>query len=79
MNKKIISIITAAVMTAGMSVSVSAEYSYDQLILEVKNRVDIPSEYTEFKNTGQYEEEDGTKTYMFTWTNENEDRYNEIY
>lgn len=79
MNKKIISIITAAVMTAGMSVSVSAEYSYDQLILEVKNRVDIPEEYTEFKNTGQYEDEDGTKTYMFTWTNENEERYNEIY
>ena len=79
MNKKIIAIITAAVMTAGMSVSVSAEYSYDQLILEVKNRVDIPEEYTEFKNTGQYEDEDGTKTYMFTWTNENEDRYNEIY
>lgn len=79
MNKKIISIITAAVMTAGMSLSVSAESSYDQLILDVKNRVGIPEEYNQFKSNGQYQGEDGKTSYMFIWTNEAEEEYNEIY
>lgn len=73
-SKRIIGMITAAVTFASVvPVSFAAETDYEGLVLEVKNRVGIPEEYTEFESSGRYENE-GETVYYFTWYTDDEDR-----
>lgn len=74
MTKKIFSILTAAaVVSSAVPCAFAANYTYDELILSVKNRIEIPEEFTEFENSGQYES-DGITQYSFTWYTDEEER-----
>lgn len=76
MNKRSVSIVgavTAALtLAASMPVSFAAETDYEKLVLDVKNRIGVPEEYTEFSTSGRYES-DGRTMYSFTWTTKDEE------
>ncbi len=76
MNTKITATITAvmtaaAAFTAAMPVSFAAGAEYEEIILSVKNRLNIPESYTEFENSGQYES-NGKTVYSFSWSTEDD-------
>lgn len=74
MKKKLFSILTAAaVVSSAVPCVFAANYTYDELILSVKNRIEIPEDFTEFENSGQYES-DGVTEYSFTWYTDEEER-----
>lgn len=80
--KRTTALITAAVMLLGTAPSVFAEGAeYEKLLPDIKNRLEIPEEYSEFKCSWISETEDGT-IYGFEWSipeqEQEEDVYNSI-
>lgn len=77
MKKKITAVLTAAMtasaaFAAAMPVSFAADGTgYEDIILIVKNKLNIPEEYTEFENSGRYES-DGKTVYSFSWSTEDD-------
>lgn len=69
----LIGAVTAALtFAASVPVSFAADANYEELILNVKNRLAIPENYTEFSNSGRYES-DGRTMYSFTWSTADEE------
>lgn len=75
--KKIISIILTAGVLSTAAPAVFAADNYEVLIPEVKNRIGLPEEYSEFEYGGKYERE-GKTLYSFTWAKKDDDNYDRI-
>lgn len=76
--KKTITMLTAAVMLFGSMPAASAvEADYERLIPDIKNRMEIPKEYSDFKCLGISEAEDGIN-YSFEWVVPGDDQYEYI-
>lgn len=76
--KKTITMLTAAVMLFGSMPAASAvEADYERLIPDIKNRMEIPEEYSDFKCMGISEAEDGIN-YSFEWVVPGDDQYEYI-
>ncbi len=66
--KKTTALITAAAMLLGAAPAAFAEGAdYEKLLPDIKNRLEIPTEYSEFKCNWISETEDGT-SYGFEWS-----------
>ncbi|MGN0162764.1 MAG: YcdB/YcdC domain-containing protein, partial [Candidatus Ornithomonoglobus sp.] len=76
--KKTTALITAAAMLFGAAPAVwAAEADYEKLIPDIKNRMEIPAEYSDFKCTGISETDDGTE-YQFKWSIPGDDTYKSV-
>lgn len=71
--KKTTSLILTAILAVGVIPSVHAQEDYEKLIPEIKNRISIPEEYSEFSYNGSYED-NGDLRYSFSWTKETDGR-----
>lgn len=71
--KKTISLILTAILAVSVMPSVYAQEDYQKLIPQIKNRINIPEEYSEFSYNGSYEDK-GDLRYSFSWTKETDGR-----
>lgn len=70
--KKLLSIITASsILAAAVPMAFAADADYEKLIPDVKNRLGIPEEYSEFTYQGISSDENG-EMYSFRWSKKDE-------
>lgn len=74
--KRTIAVFIAASLLLG-ALPAAAETDYEKLIPDVKNRLAIPEEYSEFRCSWINESESGT-SYTFEWTAPDKEDYNTI-
>lgn len=77
--KKVLSIITAATMLGGSVPAFAAKADYEKLIPDVKNRLGIPEEFSEFSYDGETQNWQEKKVYIFSWTNPDTDDSISVY
>ena len=67
--KKTMAIILTAAISGVITPPCYAQEDYEKLIPEIKNRINIPQEYSEFEYNGSYED-NGKLRYSFSWIKE---------